>query len=101
MDKVASGALKAEPSPFDDVDPAAVDVLQGVVDDSFDWFLSLVVERRGIAEPEARRLADGRIFTGTQALDADLIDAIGGEEEAKQWLEVRAGCRLRPAGPDL
>jgi protease-4 len=32
-------------------------------------------------------LADGRVLTGRQALDAKLIDAIGGEAEAKAWLE--------------
>ena len=87
VDKVASGPLKAEPNPFERSDPEAVAVLQGIVDDSYDWFLSLVVDRRGIPEPEARRLADGRIYTGAQALEVRLIDEIGGEEQAVAWLE--------------
>ncbi|UOM33404.1 signal peptide peptidase SppA [Acuticoccus sp. I52.16.1] len=94
VDKVASAPLKAEPSPFKSADPAAVAVLQGVVDDSYEWFLSLVVARRGIPEPEARRLADGRIYTGNQALAANLIDEIGGEEQAKDWLARERGIAL-------
>ncbi|WP_420391450.1 signal peptide peptidase SppA [Acuticoccus sp.] len=84
--KVDTGPLKAEPNPFEPVDPAAIDMLQGVVNDTYAWFLSLVVERRDIPEPEARRLADGRIFTGHQALEARLIDALGGEDQAIAWL---------------
>jgi protease-4 len=33
-----------------------------------------------------RALADGRVLTGRQALDAGLVDAIGGEREARAWL---------------
>ncbi|WP_226579436.1 signal peptide peptidase SppA [Acuticoccus sediminis] len=91
VDKVASGPLKAEPSPFDAASPEAVAVLQSVVDDSYNWFVSLVVERRGLPEPEARRLADGRIYTGNQALEANLIDEIGGEEQAVAWLAREHG----------
>ncbi len=86
FDKVATGPLKAEP----DLDETMVgDVraaLQGLVDDSFQWFVDIVAERRGISRPETLALSDGRIFTGRQALADRLIDAIGGESEAVAWL---------------
>lgn len=91
VDKVDSGPLKAEPSPFDPTSPEAIEVLQSIVDDSYAYFVGLVAERRGIAEPAARALADGRIYSGKQALDRDLIDEIGGEETAIAWLEAERG----------
>jgi len=48
----------------------------------------VVAERRGIPRPETLALADGRIITGRQGVDAKLIDAIGGESEAITWLEA-------------
>lgn len=84
--KVDSGPLKAEPNPFEPTDPAAVAALQSLVDDTFQYFLGLVMERREMDEATARRLADGRIFTGAQALSDGLIDEIGGEDAAIAWL---------------
>jgi protease-4 len=66
-------------------------MLQGVVNDSYDWFVGLVAERRKLDPAEARRLSDGSIFTGRQALRARLIDALGGDEEARAWLAAEKG----------
>ncbi len=87
FDKVQTGPLKAEPD-FDE--PMSGEVrasLQALVDDSYEWFVDVVAERRGIARPQVLILADGRIVTGRQGLDSKLIDAIGGEPEAIAWLE--------------
>ncbi|MBJ3776243.1 signal peptide peptidase SppA [Acuticoccus mangrovi] len=91
VSKVDSGPLKAEPNPFEPTDPDAVAALQSIVDDSYAWFLGMVVERRGLTEADARRLADGRIFTGHQALEEKLIDEIGGEDTAIAWMESERG----------
>jgi protease-4 len=84
--EVKSAPLKAEPSVFKEPSPEALAMIQSVVDGTFDWFVGLVAERRGLDEFQARRLADGRIVTGRQALEAKLVDAIGGEPEARAWL---------------
>ena len=87
FDKVQTGPLKAEP---DINDPLVGEVrasLQSLVDDSFQWFVDIVAERRGLPRPETLALSDGRILTGRQALTDKLIDAIGGESEAIAWLE--------------
>lgn len=94
--KVDSGPLKAEPNPFEPTDPAAIAALQSVVDDTFAYFLGLVVERRNMPQEKAKRLADGRIFTGAQALEDGLIDEIGGEDAAVAWLVKERGVT-----PDL
>ncbi len=89
LDKVASGPLKAEP----DMDEALVGEvrasMQALVDDSFNWFVDIVAERRNLSRTDTLVLADGRIMNGRVALAAGLIDAFGGQAEARKWLETR------------
>lgn len=86
VEEIKSGPLKAEPSPFRPTTEEGRAVIAGIVRDSFNWFVDIVAERRELPRSDAMRLADGRIYTGRQALNANLIDAIGGEDEAKAWL---------------
>lgn len=82
-----SGRLKATPSPFEKSDPEAIKVLNESIADSFDLFLSMVVERRALSKNEINKISDGRILTGRQALEVRLIDELGGEDEAVVWLQ--------------
>jgi protease-4 len=86
VEEIKSSPLKAEPSPFKPASPAARAVISGVVRDTYDWFVDIVAERRGLARDATLEIADGRIFTGRQALSSGLIDEIGGEEQAITWL---------------
>lgn len=86
LDKVATGPLKAEPDLDEPMTGEVRASLQRLVDDSFQWFVDIVAERRGIPRPQTLALADGRILTGRQGLESQLIDAIGGELEAIAWL---------------
>ena len=86
--KIESGALKAEPTPFEADAPGAEAMLQEVVDNSFDWFKDIVSERRGLSPDQVATISSGRIFTGAQALQLNLVDSIGGEEAAIAWLET-------------
>ena len=96
VETVKSSPLKAEPSPFQPASPEALAVIGSVVRDTYDWFVDIVAERRGLERADALILADGRIFTGRQALDARLIDAIGGEEAALDWLATKDVDRKLP-----
>jgi protease-4 len=93
FDKVATGPLKAEPDLDEPMVGEVRASLQGLVDDSFQWFVDVVAERRGIPRPETLALSDGRILTGRQALTDKLIDAIGGESEAIAWLTSDKGVK--------
>lgn len=88
MDAVKSAPLKAEPDFYSETSPEARAMLKALVMDSYDWFVNLVAERRGLSLEEARRRADGQIYTGHKAQDLRLIDAIGGEDAAIAWLET-------------
>jgi protease-4 len=88
MEEIKSAPLKAEPTPYKPLTPevrAATDLL---VKDSFAWFKGLVTERRKLDAATVDRLADGRVYTGRQAVTEKLIDAVGGEAEARVWLET-------------
>jgi protease-4 len=87
LDKVQSGPLKAEPDLDEAMTPDVRASLQAIVDDSYQWFVDIVAERRGLERDVVLPLADGRILTGNQALQAKLVDAVGGEREALAWLE--------------
>ncbi len=97
VESIKSAPLKAEPSPFEPTTPEARAVIEGLVRDTFDWFVDLVAERRGLDRATALRLADGRVYSGRQALDAKLVDAIGGEDTAIAWLAEEKG--VDPALP--
>jgi protease-4 len=87
LDKVATGPLKAEPDYDEAMTPEVRASLQSLVGDSYEWFVDVVAERRGLTRPQTLALADGRIVTGRQGVETRLIDAIGGEAEAIGWLE--------------
>lgn len=83
---IKSSPLKAQPSPLEPLTDAARAATRDVVADMHAMFVDFVVAGRGMARDRAVALADGRIFTGRQALANGLIDAIGAETEARQWL---------------
>lgn len=88
---IKSGPLKAVPSPFEPLSPAGREAIRAVVMDIFDMFVDLVAERRDMARDDALGLADGRVFTGRQAVAAKLVDALGGEADARSWLSSERG----------
>ncbi|HEX3573426.1 MAG TPA: signal peptide peptidase SppA [Rhodopila sp.] len=92
---VRSGPLKDEPSLVRPLSPEGKEVLQGLVNDMYDQFVTMVASGRHMEVAKVRALADGRAYTGRQALALGLVDAIGGEREAKAWLTSAKGL---PAG---
>ncbi|MER9232467.1 signal peptide peptidase SppA [Mesorhizobium sp. M0622] len=86
LEEVKSSPLKASPSPFKPTNDDERAMVRKLILDSYDWFVSIVAERRNMTKPEVLALADGSIFTGRQAVTNRLIDAVGGEAEAIDWL---------------
>lgn len=100
---IKSTSLKGVPSPFEKLTGEGRKATKDVVDDIYAMFVEMVVERRKMTPEKARALADGRIFTGRQALANGLVDAIGGEGEALQWLQSEKGIsdKLKIEDADL
>ncbi|PCJ56673.1 MAG: signal peptide peptidase SppA [Rhodospirillaceae bacterium] len=88
---IKSAPLKASPSPLEKLTPQVRHVTQAMVDDMFSVFVAMVADRRGMGLETARALADGRVYTGRQALARKLVDALGGEGAARKWLEAARG----------
>jgi protease-4 len=89
LEEVKSSPLKAAPSPFKPTNDDERAMVRKLILDSYDWFVGIVAERRNLTRPEALALADGSIFTGRQAVANKLIDAVGGETEAIDWLATK------------
>jgi len=88
---IASGPLKDQPSLFRALTPEGRAALERVLQDLHAQFVAMVAAGRGMEPERARALADGRVFTGRQAIEAGLVDAIGGEREARAWLAAEHG----------
>ena len=99
IEDVKSSPLKASPSGYEPTSPEARAALAALVSDSFTWFKSLVKERRVMTDEQLQTVADGRIFTGRQGKELNLVDGLGGEREAIAWLQqeknVPKGLPLR------
>lgn len=86
-EEIKSSPLKAAPNMFDPPTEEARAAVRSLVEDSYGWFKGLVAERRLIDGEKLALVADGRVFTGHQALPLRLIDEIGDERTGRDWLE--------------
>lgn len=66
-------------------------ILQELIDVSYSQFVKTVAEARSLSEVAVRSFADGRIFTGEQALALGVVDRLGSEAEAQRWAAELAG----------
>lgn len=91
MNEVKSGPLKAEPSPFHPLGPAGRETTEKMVAESMRWFRGLVADRRKLDTATVPGLEQGRVFSGREALELKLVDAIGGEPEVVKFLVEKRG----------
>jgi protease IV len=88
---IVSGPLKDQPNFTHPLSPQGQEVLHGLVMDMYDQFVGMVAAGRHMDPNKVRQLGDGRAYTGRQALPLGLIDAIGGEHDARDWLASAKG----------
>jgi signal peptide peptidase SppA, 36K type len=88
---IKSSPLKAQPNPFETFTPEAREATRLVISDIYDGFVAMVRERRGLDGERLSNVADGRVFSGRQAVTVGLIDQLGGEDEARAWLASARG----------
>ncbi len=93
-DAIKSGAMKDSGSVFRDLNEEERQILQAIIMQFYERFLDVVQEGRPqLEENKLRELADGRIFTGTEALEQGLIDKIGYPSDAIDWAKEMAGVQ--------
>jgi protease-4 len=86
MEEIKSSPLKAAPNGFEPTSPEARAAIESIVSDSYAWFRGLVKARRHMDDATLDKVADGRVFTGRQAVPLKLIDELGDERAAVAWL---------------
>jgi protease-4 len=86
VEEVKSSPLKAAPNGFEPTSPEARAALDALVKDSYAWFRDLVKSRRGMTDDQLEKVADGRVFTGRQGVELKLVDELGDEKAAVNWL---------------
>jgi protease-4 len=72
------------------------EMLQGVIDDTYNQFVEVVSRERSLPIEDVIELADGRIFTGNQAKDLGLVDVLGNFEDAVQIAAEMGGIKGKP-----
>lgn len=85
---IKSGPYKDIMSPTRDMTEEERALLQEMLDDSYESFVDIIEEGRGMTEEEVKALADGRIMNGRQAVEANLADDFGYEEDVIEALKT-------------
>tara|TARA_B100000989_G_C19523164_1_gene465332 strand:- start:1816 stop:2709 length:894 start_codon:yes stop_codon:yes gene_type:complete len=83
-----SGELKAKPNPIEKLSSSEKDIIQNVIKSIHESFLTMVKDNRKISEEDLKIISDGRIFTGIEAKKINLVDEIGSEKDALDWLKA-------------
>ena len=95
---IKSGEFKDTGSPFRELTEQERAVLQATVDDVYNQFVDTIFEARGdqLTRTEVVELADGRIFSGKQALESKLLDRLGNLPDAIKIAGELAGIEGKP-----
>ncbi len=93
---VKAGEYKDVGSPYRDMTPQETQLLQAVIDDVHGQFIRAVADGRHAAEADIRAIADGRIFTGQQALALKLVDQLGDLADSVEVAGSLAGIKGKP-----
>ena len=91
MEQIRSVPLKAVPNPLEPLTDEGRRAVREIIEDMHAMFVGMVAERRGLDADRALRVSDGRVYTGRQALPLGLVDELGGEDAALDWLARERG----------
>lgn len=89
---LAPGASFLDPSK--DLDQGEIARTEGMILSIYDRFIGVVAAGRNMAPDTVRKLGEGNIYSGREALKLGLVDQLGGLTDAKAWLEVKVGSSL-------
>lgn len=87
QETIRSGEQKAIGGLLEDLPESTRKIYQEQNKEAYDRFVKAIAQGRNMSEDEARKLADGRTYTGTQAVENKLIDKIGTEEDLINFIK--------------
>jgi protease-4 len=93
---VKTGPFKDQGSLFRALSQEEIALWQAMLDEAYGDFVRVVAEGRGMKERQVRRLADGRVLSGRQAVSVGLVDAEGNLDDAIQAAAKMAGIEGEP-----
>jgi protease-4 len=93
---VKSGKFKDIGSPARKMTTEERQLIQGIVDDIYDQFVQTIAENRKIPLEKINKIADGRIFSGRQALNLKLVDELGGLQDSILLASRLSGIKGKP-----
>jgi protease IV len=88
---IKSGKYKDIGNAFREMKPGEREIFQSIVDDSYSEFVDVISEGRDIPKDRVREIADGRVYSGSQAKELGLVDSFGGLDEASALAGKLAG----------
>jgi protease-4 len=91
VETIKSTPLKAVPNGYEPTSPEARAAIEAIVLDTYSWFRGMVQDRRKLAGEPLAKVTDGRVFTGRQGRELGLVDAVGNEKTALEWLAREKG----------
>jgi protease-4 len=91
-----AGELKDAGNPAREITPAEKEYIQGLINDMHGQFIRAVAEGRSMKDEEVKPLADGRVWTGSQALSLKMVDAVGDFETALKETAKSVGISGEP-----
>ena len=83
---VKSGELKATPNPLEKLDEEKINYLKKIIGQLQDEFIEIVERKRNLNQTTLKKISSGRIFTSKQAMKLNLIDFVGNETDALNWI---------------
>lgn len=96
LETIRSGEFKDVGNPGRSITPREEEMLQAVIDNTYDQFVDVVAEGRGIGRDSVLSFATGAIFTGEQALELGLVDVLGDYQDAIDIAAEMAGLEPDP-----
>lgn len=91
-----SGPHKDMLSPSRPLNSEEEEIMQGIIDDTYNQFINAVAKGRSMPLDKVCQLADGRIYTGNQAKEVGLVDELGGKRYAVRLAAELAGIEGEP-----
>ena len=95
-EKIKSGPHKDILTPERPITQAERGIIQDMVNDMYDQFVTVVAEGRNLDPAKVRQIGDGRIYTGKQAKELGLVDELGNLYDAIDGAAAIAGIRGKP-----
>ena len=91
FDEVKTGRFAALSTASRPKTPEELAVIQGYVDDFYGKFIHRVADGRKLAPEAVQEIAQGRVWSGEEAIKIGLVDEIGGLEKALAYTKSKAG----------